>query len=318
MLFLETDLAVYKRLSGYPLDAKGRPQLDPNGVPVNRERVGPPDLNLYEQVWDPITETYSAVAPLLPSYGIRIPVLKSGANRNQFGLTSNNPAALRMFEDGFEPYNFRQIPVFDENIEGRKFDDVFPCVTFRWASTTPEPKTYVYHDPFTSQDTSSAPVTIRNLSGDVVQSGYQQSSVRPHPEAYNVMYVITAWAKTKVEMQLISDEILKLFPQKGGINVQWASGETHTCDMLLQRIDTLDGAGDLISAPSAPEEQRQYVRAHAYLIEAYADNTVNKFGVSDTRSVRVIEERLMELDHLNGLLVDDEVDLNSLEILPIS
>ena len=36
MLFLEADLAIFKRLTGWPLDGGGRPLRGEDGLPVNR------------------------------------------------------------------------------------------------------------------------------------------------------------------------------------------------------------------------------------------------------------------------------------------
>ncbi len=318
MIFLEVDLAIYKRLTGYPIDHHGRPQTDGAGIPINRERIGPPGMNPSERAYNSETEEFTPIYPVLPSYGIRIPMM-TGTFRGQHGSTSYDPASIPLFER-FEPHTFRQVPVFDQNITGRKIDDVWPCVTFRWFGLDFDPKVFIYHDPFISPDTTSELVQIRNSEGLLVQEGYAHNLVRPHPDSWPMMYVITAYAKTHIEMGLICAEIIRLFPARGAINVQFASGEVHPCDMVLQRTETLDEGGDQALLVRGPEDQRGLARAFIYSVESYIDNTVNKFGVLDTQSVVAVRERLLELDLIMGDLSiqNDNRDMNLGELEPIT
>lgn len=320
MLLLEAELAVYKRLTGYPLDAKGRPLLGTDGLPKNREVIGPPDLLPYERIYDPITDTFQPVFPKLPSYGIRIPTMKAPF-MGQRGLTSQDPVALRLF-DGFESNSFKQVPVFDQNISGRKWEDVWPCVTFRTMAVDFDPKVFVYHDPFNDPDTSSAPFDVQNYKGDVVQQGYVKNLVRPTPDSWVITMVITAWAKESMELALLCAEIMKLFPPKGALTVTWASGEQHTCDMLLQRTETLDSGGNDVFATQGPEEQRSFARAFVFQIEGYFDNTANKYGIQGSalaqREQIAIRERLLEIHDIMTGVAGAERDLNLNELLPIT
>lgn len=318
MMLLEVDLAIYKRLSGAPLDDRGRPMTDGAGIPINRERIGPPDLLPYERVYDAGTKTSTAVLPTLPSYGVRVPLTKGPVSRQ--GLTSYNQDGLPVF-DKFEPYSFRQVPVFDQNMTGRKIDDVWPCVTFRWMGMDFDPKVFVYHDPFGSQDEESPAVNILNRSGTVIQSGFAKNLRRPHPEAWTMTYVITAHAKSAVELALICTEIVRLFPARGALNVTLANGELHAWDMLLQRTETMDEGGNEVLMTRGGEEQRSFARAFVYTVESYMDNTVNKYGSQDTREYVAIRERLLELDRLqDGVLRAQESneDANLGELSPIT
>jgi len=306
MQFLGTNLAIYKRLTGYPLDSKGRPQLDGSGVPMNREVIGPPN------------STLDGSPPQLPSYGVRIPMMKE-AFRGQRGLTSNDPDALRALQKGFDPRNMRQVPVFDENTTGRKWADIWPCVTFRWSGAAFNASTSYYADPFIDQDGGSAPFDVTNRDGDVVQSGYKSNDVRPLPEAYDHLYVITVWSKDPIERALLVDCVLGLFPGRGGLTVQWQSGESHTCDMSQERIDHIDSGTQGAGATVGGEEQRELGTVLLYRVEAYRDNTTSDYGVQGLFSYPAILERLLEMDDLQtGLIVRPEEDLNlqELETLP--
>jgi hypothetical protein len=306
MFVLELDLAVYKRLTGAPLDSRGLPELDPiTHVPVNTSRVIPPGQGGGEG----------------PSYGIRIPVMKHPFEASR-GLTTNNPGATPLFR-GFSQDTHRQIPVFDENIEGRKWTDVWPCVTFRWNATEADSSVYIYYDDIVAPDPLAEPVSIHNRNGDVVGTGVSSELRRPHPDSYKAQYVITARAKSHTELSLICAQILHLFPMKGAIVVEYANGDTHPCDMFLENSIALDGqsvmgqkgygGGDNVSMVLA-EEQRGYARAFVYQIEAYVDNTTNYYGTQDVVSRgNLIYSHLLEIENLQETLIQ-RVELSASDL----
>ena len=322
-MFLATDLAVYKRLTGYPLDSRGVPQTDQSGLPINREVIGPPDLNPYERVYDAVNKSFEPRYPTLPSYGVRIPMLRSNVQAPN-GLTSQDPQSAQIYAQGYEPAAFRQVPVFDENVTGRKWTDVWPCVTFREHQIDQDPSTYVYHDPFRGPDPNAGVVSVKNAAGQVVSTGQAGVTTRPHPEAWSLIYVLTARAKKRVELSFICTQIMQLFPQKGALTVTQQDGSTHTCDMLLQRVVTLDEGQDEITPTASPDEPRGFARAFVYKIETYLDNTTNQFGVQGsawaTRQSAVILDRLLEIDRIMGDLVvgGPKFNANDNEIQPFT
>lgn len=321
MLLIECDLAIYKRLTGYPLDAKGRPQVDQTGRPINREVIGPPGLNPSDTIWDPINKVLIPNLPLLPSYGIRVPTAIA-PSRNERGLTSLDPAALpQRLQDRFNTNSFMQIPVFDINVTGRKYEDFWPCVTFGWGDLTPDPSTYMYYSDFgakgsvSHQDPTSAPITIRNRNGLALASGFQNNVSRPEPEGWSVFYEITARSKNSTEHKLICGEIMKLFPAKGAINITLMDGTVCSRDMLLQDIERDDPFGDAVLMTQGGEQQREFVRKYVYLIETYLDNASNQFGIQDsywaTRNQHPVLQRIFEIeDAVTGAIEDRAHDVN--------
>lgn len=299
MLFVETDFAIYKRLVGYPVDDKGRPMVDTLGVPTNREVIGPPNYN------------FDGSPPLLPSYGIRLPTMPA-PHRAQRGLTSRDPDAVRQFLAGFDPLSFRQVPVFDQNISGRKVDDLWPCVTFRLNGARFDPSVHVYDDPFMVPDPSSASVTIMNQWGDTIDTGRVGALIRPHPESYVATYVITGHSKNLTEMNLILGQILYLFPARGGLTITLQDGSTHTCDMLLQRIVNLKGDEEALLTLDLDEEREQSW-ACIYEVETYLDNSTNQFGVQDIYARPVVVQRILELDDIQGRMIEQPYDMNTRE-----
>jgi len=299
MLFLELDLAIFERLTGAPLDDKGRPKMGPDNLPVNRCIPGPPKMN----------------GELQPSWGIRIPQLKAPFD-TYHGLTSNDPMAYRMFEKGFSPSSFRQVPVFDENIENRKWSDVWPCVTFSLQDFYHQTATSSYGSYGSEFDPKSDPAEIRNSSGEVVASGRQNKLISPHPESWDVTYAIRVFSKSKIELELITSQLLtKMFPGRSAIEVGFMNGTKHWCDMFWIWSQNLDLRGENVKKSLDPSEQAHYSRAFFYKIESYMDNTGDKFGYGEQYSKPVILGRIMELAKLrDGNLVDGiEYDIEDAE-----
>lgn len=287
MMFLELEWALYKVLTGYPLDGKGRPQVDGKGIPVNRSAFG------------------VASSGRKPSYGIRIPQTVAGFDARR-GLSSQDPEALRLFKKGFSPNTFRQIPVIDENIEGVRFTDIWPCVTFRQEGFTFNPATYYTGDDLIQRPEPGSPtVTLTNAAGDLIATGYESYVQRPHPEAFDVSYTITVHAKNRIDRDLISQQILYLLPARTALEVEYQDGTTHVCDMLLSDSATFDFAANELEVSVSGDEQRYYTRAFSYLIEGYFDNSTNEFGVNDITRFPAITQRLFELANIQNVLVEE-------------
>lgn len=296
MISLELDLAIYRRLTGAPLDKTGRPVLDPiTKIPVNNYRILPPDHG----------------GGTGPSYGVRVPMIRHPHDLGNY-LTTQDQSALPLFK-GFAD-TFRQVPVFSENILGRGWPDVWPCVTFRWNEMEFNENVFMYSDPFEYDDQTSDLVDITNRNGDVIQQGYSARFERPEPDSYIMTYAITARAKNIIDLGLVCTQITYLFPARGSIEVEFASGEKNTFDMLQKHVLTVDEMKDNILMATTGEEQRNYARMFVYDIEAYVDNTVNKYGISDIiRSSTLIYQRILELQNMQTNLIKT-VELNSTEV----
>lgn len=311
MQYLESDLAIYKRLVGYPLDNEGRPVLDASGIPMNRCVSGPPNQARFASL--PGAVGQQALPNSWPSWGIRIPYAKQPYELKQF-LSRNDPQAVRTIAESFQQNAFRQIPVFDENLDGRAWANVWPCVTFRLQQDKPQASTFVFADPFTTPVGDT--VNITNQFGEVIQTGQSQLQMRQHPDSYDLYYMIRAWSKNRIELGLIVNAIKYLFPMKSSIEVTFADGSAHVCDMLMEDIVNLDFGGDELSMQFAPEEQRYYSRGLVYRIEGYFDNTINAYGTNDVYDLNLIFSRIMELATIQNQLVLTS-ELNSLEEQPI-
>lgn len=278
MFLLAADLAVFRRLTGAPLDNQGKPVLGADGIPTNRWLPGPPEINGVKQ----------------PSYGLRLPVLKSPHDTSH-GLTSKDPDAYRPYELGFDPAGFRQVPVFDENVENRKWADIWPCVTFSLQDMSPNTTTAVYGDPFVYEDTTTALVDAVDGEGNVIKSGREGLLVQPHPESWDLVFAIRIYSKSSIEFKLLCSQLLQLFPARSSIEIDFMDGSVHCCDMFQTWSQNLDLRGENIKKSMDPTEQAHYSRAFFYKIEGYLDNFGNRFGSNDILKMNAIQGILFSL-----------------------
>lgn len=299
MFLLAVDLAIFSRLTGAPLDNQGRPQLDSaTKIPVNRHRVMPP-------------ESGGGVGP---SYGIRIPSLKTGQDLLH-GLTSKDPSATRLY-GGFSADTFRQVPVFDENVEGRNYADIFPSVTFRMVNAEFDPEVFLYHEPYSAPAPGALVEEITNRYGDTIDSGYDGYTLRPHPDSYKLRYAVVIQAKSRMELSLIFNQVVYLLPAKGSLEVRMADGTSHVSDMF--QVDIVDQSPGFENSKMgvSGEEQRHFKTALYYDVEAYVDNTTSQFGNQNPLQTNVILERVIELNSIQERLCQ-RLELNAEEMGPI-
>jgi len=296
VIFLAVEWAIYKRLTGWPVDSKGRPQVGADNKPLNSLIIGPPETGRK------------------PSYGVRIPQLKAPYDLSH-PLTSKTPDAIRLFEKGAESQGFRNIPVFFEGIDGRSYEDIWPCVTFRCSGFDQNEATFVYFDPF--EDGSGDDADILNQNGEVVQSGKSEVTVRKHPESWDLEYTITCYAKTPHEIGLVIESLIYLFPQRGVLEVEQMDGSVLALDMILQRVQDVGARAGSLALQIEKDQSEYYGRAFTYKVEGYFDNTANKFGVSDTYSVPAILKRIVELSETQESLAKP-TDYNLLELEQIT
>lgn len=294
MLFLASDLAIFRRLVGYPLDSSGLPKMDPvTGLPANRLLPKYPEKNRR------------------PSYGVRIPVYKAPYDGSH-QLSSKNANSVRLFEAGFEPFAFRQIPVFYEGLEGRKWEDIWPCVTFRLSDFDQRAENFVYHDPFEAgvgSDTS-----IVNKSGQVVGVGKPTIHSRPHPEMWNLEYTISVYSKSPIEFSLINEAIMGLFPQRSALEIEQMDGSIIANDFLLIRSqDSSQRRDQAVPLSLEGDQSAYYAHSFVYRLEGFLDNTRNRFGIADTTEHSTILVRVLEIADLQDKLIEDPVYLNALE-----
>lgn len=314
MLFLEASLAIFKRLTGYPLDQHGRPLLDPKtNKPLNRELIGPPDLNFATKYRDSVTGEWVDIPPRLPSYGVRIPMVATAPGTR--GSSTDDPSA-RLGKAGHVASAMKQVPVFEMNTTGKSWEDVFPCVTFRWTSFA-NGKDVPYHEPFVTDDTSGPQRQLLDEAGDVIAEGYEHQFIRPMPDQVNVTYMITCHARDTTEMSLLCACIMELFPQAGALVTQLQDGSEHACDMFRERAVNYDDGGDFVSATQGPEGQQALIRAFYYIVETYMDNTTNQYGVQETahatRRAATITEAMFEIATLQDNLVRETFELTAEE-----
>ncbi len=289
MLSLACDLAIFKRLTGHPLDSQGRPVRDPvTHIPINRHVIGPPNGS---------DET------LAPSYGVRIPTPKGPTGLD---LKTNNPDAIKLYDAGFHRDDYRQVPVFWDGTTGREWDGIWPCVVFGQSGEI-EHDVYTYYADIDQVDLSAGTAILDDGTTEV-PAGYFTS---PQPEQSIYTYVIKAYAKNRVEMSLLDDQIKRLFPQKGAILVERADGSLVPFDMIRGAVDDISPRGS-DKEKALIGDQRFYAKAYNYRIEAYGDYTVRGFGDQFSQEkTSVILTHVMEMVDFQTQVVTQSFEIST-------
>lgn len=296
MLSLSVDLAIFKRLTGAPLDSQGRPVVDAEQVPVNRNLVGPVRLNGERQ----------------PSYGVRIPVALPEVR--EFDLNTTSPETRKIHADGFYTDVFKQVTVYWEGTSGRDWNVITPCVVFGDTGIQAT-NMFVHYDDFVLPDPDAGTMTLE--SGEVVPAGFL---VSPHPEQRIITYAIKVFARTKVEMSLICDQVERLFPTRGAIFVELANNTEVAYDMTRYGEDNLSYRPD-DKDRSLFGDERFYGKAFLYRVEAYHDYTLRAFGdqFSQQHEAAILSYVMELVDKQTPTLVMDieEVTATPLQLQPI-
>lgn len=296
MSYLAVDLAIFERLVGAPLDRHGNPKTDEDGIPVNRLIVAPPTSELGR----------------IPSYGARIPLLKS-ARDGRRGPTRKSQKPFLPYQD-WNFHSSKSVPVFPINLEGMKWPEVWPAITYYWIDEEFNADTFLYADPFCNAESTAPDVPVTNRNDKVIAEGPDRLAFRAMPDGYDLIYVIRAYSKDFSEMKWTCDAIRKLFPARGVLEVEQASGEKLAFDMLLERIDNLDEGGQEIGRSLEENDERAFSRGFVYRIESYVDNT-SPFDTGASWEGDTILTRILELANLQGQLLETTL-INEIEPNP--
>jgi hypothetical protein len=273
-------LALFERLTGYPLDSTGRPMVDPaTGRPVNRHG----------------------------SYGIRFPTPRETVSST--ALSTDNPSALRLFGRGFHSNVYNQVPVFMEGPDSVRFEDVWPCVSFVESDIVPNAgDPFVYYDPIVDRSGSA---TVTNDVNDYELTGADQIITRAHPEPFLQMVTIKVYSKDPVERTFINRAVLHAMKTKSAISVEQGDGSFRMIDYFLDRVAYFD-QGEAFSPNTAtgPTHDRYLCTAFTYMFETHLDNSVQGFGTLDIQEPQdTILHRILEIRGHQERLFDGRVDL---------
>ena len=276
-------LALFERLTGYPLDSQGRAMVHPTtGLPVNRHG----------------------------SYGMRIPTPKETTSNT--ALSTDNPAALRLFGRGFHSNVYTPVPVYMEGPEAVRYENVWPSVSFVESDIIPNAgDPYVYYDPMVDR-VGEATIT-HPITGEVTR-GTNQIVMRAHPEPFVQMFTIKTYSKDPIERDLLNRALLYALKTKGAISVEQGNGEFRMVDYFLDRTAFFD-QGEAFSprAGTGPTHDRYLCTAFTYLFETHLDNSVQGFGTLDFEAPQdTILQRVLEIKGTQDRLWDGRNDLETL------
>lgn len=273
-------LAIFEILTGAPYDSHGRP-VTVDGVPRNRHR----------------------------SFGVRIPVSKTDPARPS--LASDNPAGLRMWARGYEQNLYRQVKVQLDGVDGKRNDEIWPCVTVVETDTMIGTDPYVYNDPFEARQGT---VSVVNPNTGFSLDGTDQIRTRRHPDPYNVVYTIGAYSKDMIERSWIVRSILYILGHKGAISVERPDGSFRMVDYVLDRAAYFNQGEAYNPKRGAGEGEEQHLSTYlTYIFETHLDNSFQGFGTLDWGPwEETITQRVAEISSYDGGIWEGRINLETL------
>jgi hypothetical protein len=282
MAYLAVELALFERLTGWPLDSQGRPRLDDKGVPINRLLIAPP------------------LSPFLhlPSYGVRIPSFRKERSVN--GRTVRPKDLDRQWQ---------QVPVFSESLKGEEFANAWPAVSFYWMDEAFNASTYLYGDHLLEPDPGAPEAQALNRKNEVISHGPARGRYRPRPDPFDLTYMIRVWAKDATEIRLLCESIKRIFPARTALEVDLYDGSRAIYDMILEDIQNLDAGGAEVEA-SMEEEEEHYSKGFIYRIESYQDSSLDEETVWAETTVR---SRLLEVANMQQRIIEAESGVDLME-----
>lgn len=279
---LALTLALFERLSGAPLDSERRTRLQANGTPVNRHG----------------------------SYGVRIPVPKTVQALRQ-ALASDNPAGVRLWGRGLEQTTYQPVLVQVDGVDGKRNDEVWPCVTIVETDILPGSDPYFYRDPI---EETTGVATITNPITGGTTTGTDQVRTRRHPDPYNVVYTVGAFARSSIERNLLTRAILYILGPKGAISVENPDGTYRMVDYSHDRTAYVNQGEAYNPKRGSVATEDQHMAAHlTYVFETHLDNSAQGFGTHDWSSwENTILTRILEIQSTDGQIWEGRVNLETM------
>lgn len=264
--------AIFRRLTGYPLDARGNPLIVAG--------TSPPQPQNIDGKW-----------------GIRLPVRRGGTT--PVLLDSHNPDSLRLWGRGYEVQSYRQVPVCYEGPDSKRWEDVFPRVAFVVSGLETGTDPFIY-DP-DDDDGIGIDVgtqTITNPVTGTTRETTDHRSVRRNPEPWDVTFTITMYAKDPIEIQLLERSVLQHFGQMGAILVEQLDGTMQTRDYRFERYIVMDQGETYDPAKGlGPTGDAFLKRGLVFVFETFLDNSIAEggFGSPPYTDYPTVLERLMDV-----------------------
>lgn len=264
MMELALMFAIFRRLSGYPLDAQGNARRDTSGTLLNRDGV----------------------------QGVVIPMRLQGQERSDLG--TDNPDALRLFDQGFSRTALRKVPVWLRGTNDRRWTDVWPCISMMKVDDTAGTIQWSYReDLFMS---SSGTQTIRDPgTGVAVDTTYDTFTTRVRPGTWDLWFTFSLWSKDPLEMALMEDAVKGMWDRQGSLPVDNAAGEVMYVNYVRERYAIVDGGGTADPERGVGPTTDSYLRRdYTYRFETMLDNSVNGFGFADVVTRQTILQQFLE------------------------
>jgi hypothetical protein len=198
--------------------------------------------------------------------GVRLPKYQS--NVNDMRQASFDPTKVI-------PNQFQPVPVFKRSGSGKEWRDQYPAIVYDLVSAQPRGALAPVGQNLIRVPNTSPTATVRDAQGRIIQQGQTMITAVPPPIPFDVLVQIECQSRIQYEAMLLVQAVLAVFPARGALNLPFASGLRHLCDMML--MDSIVLTEDEDVALSASGDSHGAYREHryvmTYLVEAFQDTT---------------------------------------------
>lgn len=189
----------------------------------------------------------------------------------------NTPALVDAFlrQDRFAKVAQTKVPIYLFDIEGGRFDRIYPSFTFEILDAIPRYDEFIFQSDSYQGDRYQIPVhnSLKDISIDGIDQGLQPRMVRTrdveHP--LDIMIEIRAYAKDPLLSAMQVQHIYNILPPRGFLRVPMQDGSFRSWDMLFEHYRDLDKREAVRSG--TPGVEREYAKVWTYRVEGYFDNT---------------------------------------------
>lgn len=278
--------AIFRRLTGLPLDSSGRPLMR-DGVLANIEQ----------------------------SPGLRIPTINSARlSGGKVGMVSTMaPAgAGSSVQAAFDQNSYRQIPVFIDGLDNRAWESVYPSCSVSYADVRPGDDGNYFSLSGDSGNLDTAETgsvqAVDPDTGEVLGTTPDTVTVRPHPRPYVLEIVFTLQATNLIEMMMLERAFLALWDGKLGLLLHQFNGQEIRADYQFSRYIVMD-QGEPYDPQKGVEGTGPAAlkRGFVFTFETWLDNSVRGFNLYEMTELSTVLESYLEVCNIRdkGLAYED-------------
>lgn len=216
-----------------------------------------------------------------PKYVAQLPdILKNWdheqPDRNE-GINQEALVDAFLRSDRFAYVGRMRVPIYFFDIEGARFEGIYPSLSYEILDITPRYNEFIYQSDQYRGDEYNIPIqTTRQDVTDNIDGTdlgvYPRAIYRravEHP--MDIMVELRCYANDPIISALLVEYIYNVFPPRYFIRVPQKDGSYRDWDVLFENYRDIDKRTAVRAG--TPGVQREYAKVFTYRVEGYMDNT---------------------------------------------